>query len=267
MNRDFWVDFGRAGSGALLFSFPLLMTMETWWLGFYADRLRLALFLAMALPLVLGLSRYSGLRETVNWFEDIVDAFVAYAAGSLVAALFLLLFNVVRPGIPLSEAVGKIALLTVPGAIGAVVSQKQLGERPRREPRKSAGGYGRELFLMAAGAVYVSLTVAPTEEMMLIAYRMTPWHAVALVAVTLAIMHGLVYGVEFRGQERPRDHSALQLFVSFTVVGYVVALLVSLFLLWSFDRMHDPGTEVNLMQTVVLGLPGGLGAALARLVV
>ncbi|CAN7555305.1 DUF2391 family protein [Phenylobacterium sp. LjRoot225] len=32
----------RAVAGALIFSFPLLMTMEMWQLGFYMDRLRLA---------------------------------------------------------------------------------------------------------------------------------------------------------------------------------------------------------------------------------
>jgi hypothetical protein len=33
-NRVFLVGLGRAFGGALIFSLPMLMTMEMWWLGF-----------------------------------------------------------------------------------------------------------------------------------------------------------------------------------------------------------------------------------------
>ncbi len=39
-NRRFFVDLVQAFGGAILFSFPMLMTMEMWWLGFYMDGLR-----------------------------------------------------------------------------------------------------------------------------------------------------------------------------------------------------------------------------------
>ena len=41
-------DLGRAFGGALLFSLPLLMTMEMWWFGFTLHPARLALFLLAA---------------------------------------------------------------------------------------------------------------------------------------------------------------------------------------------------------------------------
>ena len=40
-------------------------------------------------------------------------------------------------------------------------------------------GYGGQLFLMAAGALFLSFNVAPTEEMVLIAYMMSTWHLLA----------------------------------------------------------------------------------------
>jgi uncharacterized membrane protein len=44
------------------------------------------------------------------------------------------------------------------------------------------------------------LNVAPTEEVVHISAMMTSWHALAVVATSLAIMHGFVYAVGFRGQ-------------------------------------------------------------------
>ena len=41
---------GRAFAGAIVFSLPLLMTMEMWWLGFSMPAWKLALFLALFFP-------------------------------------------------------------------------------------------------------------------------------------------------------------------------------------------------------------------------
>jgi hypothetical protein len=54
--HSFGLDLAHDFGGAILFSFPLLMTMEMWWLGFYMERTRLALFLLLAFVMVMGLS-------------------------------------------------------------------------------------------------------------------------------------------------------------------------------------------------------------------
>ncbi len=59
--------------------------------------------------------------------------------------------------------------------------------------------YLGELFLMAVGALFLSLNVAPTEEMIVIAYKMTHWHALVLMMLSIALMHGFVYAVSFEG--------------------------------------------------------------------
>ena len=45
--------------------------------------------------------------------------------------------------------------------------------------------YPGELFLMVAGALFLALNMAPTEEMILIAYRMSPIHVAALLVVSI----------------------------------------------------------------------------------
>jgi uncharacterized membrane protein len=47
VRRRFTIGLARAFGGAILFSFPMLMTMEMWWLGFYIDPFRLALFILL----------------------------------------------------------------------------------------------------------------------------------------------------------------------------------------------------------------------------
>jgi uncharacterized membrane protein len=73
-----------------------------------------------------------------------------------------------------------------------MLGRKQLGAEPdtgAEEERKREAGYGGELFLMMAGALFLAFNVAPTEEMILIAFQMTPWHALALGAASVALLH------------------------------------------------------------------------------
>ena len=128
-------------------------------------------------------------------------------------------------------------------------------------------GYASELLMMAAGALFLSLNVAPTEEMIVLAYKMTPWHALALIALSVALMHGFVYAVAFTGShelspETPWWHA----FVRFTLPGYVVAFLISLYALWTFERLDDTSAIEILLSVTVLAFPASLGAAAARLI-
>jgi putative integral membrane protein (TIGR02587 family) len=260
---------GRAFGGAVLFAVPLLMTMEMWQLGITVSRSHLAIFIAATLPLLVGLSHYSGFERTASLREDAEDAFVAFGIGFIASALMLALFGVITLDMPLGEIAGKIGVQTVPASIGAMVASKQLHTADEEiEDEEVRGNYPGELFLMAAGALFVAFNVAPTEEMILIAYTMTPWHAVALAAISVIMLHGFVYTVGFAGQEEPPDYAGFWLtFLHFTVAGYGIALLISLYVLWIFERTSGVSLVEIAMTTVVLGFPAALGAAVARLIV
>jgi putative integral membrane protein (TIGR02587 family) len=266
--KDFWIGLARAFGGAVLFAFPLLMTMEMWQLGFSMDRLRLALFIAATLPLLFGLSYFSGFEKTETRWDDLADTFIAFGVGFVASSLILGLFGIVTLETPLAEALGKIGLQTVPASIGAMVAGKQFHSGGNDDNEEERASYPGELFLMMAGAIFVAFNVAPTEEMLVIAFTMTEWHAVALAAASIVMLHGLVYTVGFAGQEeRPENATMLQTFLHFTIAGYGIALLVSLYVLWTFERtIGMAGGEIAMMM-VVLGFPAALGAATARLVV
>ncbi len=256
----------RAFGGALIFAFPLLMTMEMWSLGFQMDPARLALFLAVGLPLVFGLAYYAGFRRAKGRLDDLLDALAALAVGFAVSLAMLSMFGLIQWDEPLEANVGKVALQAIPAAMGAVLARKQLsGAGGDRGEDDHAASYRGELFLMAAGALFLAFNVAPTEEMILIGYMMSAGQTVVLAVVSLGLLHMLVYRLGFAGQEAHEGH--VRAFLEFTLPGFAIALMVSLYVLWTFGRT-DGLAPVEIVSTmIVLGLPASLGAALARLVV
>ena len=100
--------------------------------------------------------------------------------------------------------------------------------------------------------------------MILIGFRMSPWHALGLIALSVLVLHAMVFAVGFAGQKsHPSQRDA---FLHFTLAGYGIALVVSLYILWTFGRIEAPLSDA-VRSVIVLGFPAALGAALARLVV
>ena len=266
-NRHYAIGVARAFGGALLFSLPILMTMETWQLGVSVDRLRLALLLVVELPLLAALAYYLGFEDATEWRDAVLDAFVAITVAAVLALLVLMVFGAIERGTTVSEGVGMVALQTVTGSIGALLAQSQFGGVARDEQQlREAGDFG-EYFTMAAGALFLSANVAPTEEVVLIAHMMSPWHALMLLAISLVLMHAFVYAVGFKGQhERTADSSFLKEFLRFTVLGYLLSVGISAYLCWTFGRFDGVALADALRMSIVLGFPAAIGAAAARLV-
>jgi putative integral membrane protein (TIGR02587 family) len=245
------------------------MTMEMWQLGFHMARLPLALFIVIMIPVLIGLEYYTGFKDATTLLDEVADAATAYGVGLVASTLVLLLFNLISLDEPLSSVVGKVALQAVPASFGAMLSNSLFGmQAPADRRHKRHMSFGGTLFLMAVGSLFLAFNVAPTEEMVLIASRMTRTHAVALALTSLLLIHGFVYAVAFRGaHEAPQGVWRAKLFLRYTVPGYAIALLVSAYVLWTFGRYDDSAVARMVMQAVVLGFPASIGAAAARLVV
>ncbi|HWL68496.1 MAG TPA: TIGR02587 family membrane protein [Geminicoccus sp.] len=268
-NRDYALELARAAGGAILFAFPLLMTMEMWWLGFGMDRLRLALFVGLGLLLLIGLSTRVGFGADTGWRDDLLDAFSAYLVGVLVSLGLLVLFGVLDPAMSVGEWVGKLAVQSIPAGIGAILARAQFAAPPEEgQEDQPPASYGAELFVMLAGAVYIAFNVAPTDEIQLIAHLVTPWHTILLALVSVLLLHLLVYALGFAGQEAwPEDTGFFAVFFRFSLTGYGLSLAVSFYILWTFGRTDLTGLGEVLTMTVILGFPSALGAATARLIV
>ena len=263
--RAYVRDLGRAFAGALVFNIPLLMTMEMWEQGVVMGRWRLLLFILTGLPLLYGLAYYAGFSKRRGLVNDALDTAVALAVGFVTASLLLILFGVVEWDAPPHEGLGMVALQAIPGAMGALLARRQLSGDGGGDTDEDQASYFGELFLMAAGALFFALNVAPTEEMILIAYKATPAHILALIAVSILLLHLIVFKAGFAGQEEA-DHP-IKAFLHFTLPGYAIALAVSLFTLFLFGRTDGHAVAGVVQTMVVLGFPAAIGAAAARLLV
>lgn len=258
-------DLARAFGGALLFSLPLLMTMEMWAFGFTLDGVRLGIFLLTALPLLLGLAFYAGFSGHQGPGHAILDTFVALAVGFVVASVLMTLLGVIEPAAPLRQSIGQVALQAVAGAMGALLARRQLNRAGQAGGDEDTANYPGELFLMIAGALFLALNIAPTEETMLISYRMSPWHVLGLMVVSLGLMHAIVYLAGFAGQEE-QGHPVTAFF-HYTLAGYGLVLLTSLYVLWVLGAVDGHSLRGTVEAMVVLSFPGAIGAAAARLLV
>lgn len=265
-HREFAVGLSRAVGGAIVFALPMFMTLEMWQLGITMPPLRLAGFLVAFLPMLVVTSYFAGFEPTFDLREDAIDALVAFAVGVATATAFLFGLCALGATATFEQTVGQILLQAVPASIGALVAQSTLGGRGEPRKRRRAGVAG-DVFLAAVGALYLCLNVAPTDEVVLIAARATPWHLLGLLAGSIAILEAFAHRLDFRGQRPTHPHaSALGLFVRRTLVGYLVALAVSASVLWAFGRFANEAPILIVAQTLVLGLPAALGAASARLI-
>ena len=261
----------RAFAGAIIFAFPLLMTMEMWWLGFYIDRIRLTLFMVLTLILLVPLSRRIGFERTQSWRDDVFDALIAYGVAIVASASLLWVFAIITPDMPPSEIAGKIAIQSAPASIGAIVARGQfthgIGGTDEKDGKRGHS-YWSELLLMTVGALFLAFNVAPTEEMIVLALKMTPWHALALITLSIVLLHAFVYALDFRGQEEMPEHlEGWSGVVAYSVAGFGIALFVSLYVLWTFGRTEGASISQVAMMVSVLGFPAALGAGSARLIV
>lgn len=270
-HSDFAVGLARGVAGALLFALPMFLTMEMWELGFYIDRWRLLLLLVINIPLLIFLAHRIGFERTTTLSEAIRDASIAYLLGILSSGLILAAIGVLQPGQGASETVGMVALQAVPASIGALLGRSQLGERSEDKGEGAASetkaSYGVELFMMAVGALFLGLNVSPTEEMILLSYKMAAWHALVLIIASMALMHGFVYALSFAGSHELEEGTPTwHALVRFTLPGYVIAFAVSTYCLWTFHRLDDIAITQAAMTIVVLSFPSAIGAAAARLI-
>lgn len=260
-----WVGVGRAIGGAFVFGLPLMMTMEMWWMGLYIEPLRLLALLLISLPILVSVSSVIGFRESRELLDNIIDVFVAYAFGFAVSAMALLLFNTITWSNFVEINFKIIMLQAIPASFGALLARSELGsnEHDSSAERSSID----RIAVLAIGAIYLAFNVAPTEEIQLIAYQMTPWHQLALFITTLVVMYIFSDAGGFYSSSKRTKQKKLAISLTYTCIAVVVAMMASIIMLWVFGRMDGLAFTQMVANTVVLMFPAGIGAAAARLII
>lgn len=289
-------EYGRGVAGGLIFSLPLLYTMEVWWSGFIAHPLRLLAYVVATFLLLLGYNRYAGLRRDASMLEVAIDSVEEMGLGFALSALILWLLGRVTFGMPSNEIIGQIVIEAMTFAIGVSVGTAQLGvagedddadEGMGNDEQDGDAGDGGEdsgktgssrddstegaphlrgqLVLSLCGAVLFAANVAPTEEIVMIAAEISWLRVLGLALLSLTFGALILYYSEFTGSQKhvrfDRHHDVLV----GTVITYAVALAASASILLFFGRFDGQALAMCIAQTVVLGVAGMLGASAGRL--
>ncbi len=126
-------EYGRGVAGGLMFSLPLLYTMEMWWAGFSAHPWRLLIYIISTFILLLGYNRFAGLRHDASLTEVVIDSVEEMGLGIALATLVMFLLGRVTLGMSLNEAAGQIIVEAMTVAIGVSVGTAQLGGGSRAD--------------------------------------------------------------------------------------------------------------------------------------
>ena len=259
-------EYGRGVAGGLLFSLPLLYTMEVWFAGFLMPPHRQLTYVLFALVLLLGYNRYAGLHPDTTWTEVAIDSIEEMGIGLLVSAAVLLLIGRLSWEQDASEMIGRIVVEAVTVAIGVSVGTAQLGADERTGMKgRDESSIGGQLTLALCGAVLFAANIAPTEEIVLIGIELSGVHLALLGVGTMVLATLVLYFSDFLGARRwARAEGPFAMFRG-AVVTYAVGLVASAAILWVFGRFDGMGAAAIAGQTVALAVASTVGASAGRL--
>lgn len=289
-------EYGRGLAGGLLFSLPLLYTMEVWWTGFIVHPWTMIAYLATTFLLLLGYNHYAGMRHEATWAEVAIESVEEMGIGLIVAAGVLYLLGRITWEMPATEIVGKIVIEAMTVAIGVSVGTAQLGgsgdedeqakqDSPSDDADQDSGNASSssnadqddlaaqrqalrgELVIAFCGAVLFGSNVAPTEEILQIADEASAAKLLALAAFSIATAGLILFYIEFLKADPPSPERGTWVMVRHLGITYAIALAASALMLWFFQRFDGVSPGIAIAQTVVLAFPGVLGASAGRLLI
>ncbi|MBD2100541.1 TIGR02587 family membrane protein [Leptolyngbya sp. FACHB-261] len=282
-------DLLRGIAGAFLFGVPLLYTMEVWWKGNFTRPPRLLFVLGLTYVVLLAVNRTTGFRKQqhMTWLRTLTDSAESLAIGLLMAALSLILLRRVTAEVALEATMGRIVLEGIPFGLGVGIANgwlqsddsenqetdsKDPGSKQEQTNRPKKPGWQQTLADAGAtmmGAIIVAFSIAPTDEVPMIASALSPPWLLALIAASLMVSYVIVFQAKFGSQTvRMTQEGILQTPLGETVLSYLLSLLTAVIMLWLFQLLR-PGDP--LMQwvsyTIVLGFPATIGGAAGRLAI
>ena len=231
-------DLLRGMTGGFLIGTPLLYTMETWWIGETIPPLRALLFLAVAYVVNLGFVAWSGFRrQEEGWLERCADALEATALAVVAAGITLTLLHQIHLDQPISVIVGRLCVDAAPISLGIAIAnhimavgetrlEAETDERSGKASHEPENGVRAALLDVGAsfaGALFLCFSIAPTEEVPMLATEVPTIHLPLIIGFSLLLTYGIVFVAEFGGQERRATSPGLfQRPVTETVASYMV---------------------------------------------
>lgn len=266
--------------GALLFGVPLIYTMEVWWLGQTSSTETLGVMTLVGAA-VAGILRYSVIGRL--GFPGAMLAGARCAAMSIVVALVIAYaIGVLAYDDGAAKWVGTGAALGIPLAFGAALGSVLFSNAASRDgdedPDSEGGGsgdddgsgddtsLGRDIAASGLGALFISLPIAPTGEVPLIASMLDPVRVLLVVPLALLVCWVILFATGFLAHRGRSRGISVGRSLSATCATAGVGLLVTVALLYGFGAVDSATpTEWVVRHVAALLLPSVIGAAAGRL--
>lgn len=264
-------EYGRGLAGGLIFSMPLLFTMEVWWAGFILHPLRILIYLLATFCLLLMYNRFVGLRKDASFLEVVIDSVEEMGIGIVVAAAVLWITDRLNRDMTALDIGGRILMEAMTVAIGVSVGTAQLGT-PDDGDDGVAGDEGRDLrkgylpqtAVALCGAVLFAANIAPTDEIGVIARESPSWKLLLLVVCGLCLSSLVLHLTDFRGAAAHTLTENACTKGRALITTYAVALVAAVSALWFFGKLDEQPAHLVIAMTVVLSVPAALGASAGR---
>lgn len=275
-------EYGRGLTGGLLFSLPMLYTMELWWAGFMVNSMQLLLYFVIGIALLVLYNRYVGIRKDNSYLECLLESFEEMGLAILLTVFILWITGRISNLMSLNEISGKVVVEAVTVAIGISVGKSQLGSNGDDDKEEENDQEGedektkaskrtdvfRNISIALCGTILVVSNVAPTEEIVVIAMETKTFKIFTIALLSIGIGGAVLYYINFTGTEKrelKQNHHGMAL--TGTLIMYAIALVSSAFMLWFFGRFTGMALEGIIAETVILGFPAAIGASAGRLLI
>jgi putative integral membrane protein (TIGR02587 family) len=177
----------------------------------------------------------------------VLEALDAVGIGIVVTLATLFVLGRIGPDMSLDVVTGRVALELLPVTLGVSIANHLLPKTGSRTTDDEGRDAGRrfsptllDLFAAAAGALLLSLNIAPTDEVRMIAGELGEVRLVVLVLFSLLVSYVVVFEASLGNQEGRRTTGGLlQGPLEETVASYVVALAVAAGAIWLVGAFPD----------------------------
>lgn len=290
-NSDNWrqelKEIVSGSSGGFLFGIPLLYTMEVWFIGSYVQPPILLSILGITFIIIFLLNRIEGFRpqESETLPGAIAESIETLAIGMFCATLMLIILNRIDWQTPLLESLGKIIFEGVPFSLGVAFSRSLLSgdaevDLDARRTSKSQSNNRNsnqiiwrdtlaDFSATLIGALFIAFSIAPTDEVTVLAAAASPIRLLVIVVAALSISYGIVFASNIANYQHRRQQQGLfQTPQSETILSYLISLLAGMLMLWFFQKItFSDSWFIWLRHSIVLSLPASIGGAAGRLTV
>lgn len=271
----------RGIAGAFLFGAPFLYTMEVWWKGNFTSPPRMLLVLGISYAVLVLLNLHGGFRTESprTKIRIVTDSLEAMAIALLTATLSLILIGIINFDTGFEAAMGRIITETLPFSVGVGIANNvlQQGDEDAADSKKNLSAHQwhdhawrgtlADAGATTLGAVIIASSIAPTDEIPMIASALSPPRLLVIIFSSLLLSYIIVFEANFGAQAMRRSQPGLfQSPISETLASYLISLLISLLMLWLFQliRVEDPFSQW-VSYIIILGLPATIGGAAGRL--